>query len=163
MRVHVESTLPCDADDAWAEVQTSRLLEEVASPIVKFRPAPGYKNIPARWTNLATTAVKARLFGFIPWGTRWMTFERVDARRRTIQTREHDALVAKWDHLIEVKPLADGTCRYTDDIEIKAGVLTPAVWLFAQAFYRHRQRRWQNVARRLRGAAEESTGMLGLA
>lgn len=156
MRVHVESTLPCDAEDAWSEVQTSRLLEEVASPIVTFRPAKGDDAIPAKWENLETAVVRPRLFGVIPWGTRSMTFERVDSRRRTIQTREHDALVARWDHRIQVRPLADGRCQYTDEIEINAGLLTPLVWLFAQCFYRHRQRRWQDVARRLSAAAGDS-------
>ncbi len=32
---------------------------------------------------------------------------------------------------------------YTDEIEIKAGMLTPAIWIFARLFYRHRQKRWK--------------------
>jgi hypothetical protein len=39
----------------------------------------------------------------------------------------------------------------SDEIEIEAGWLTFFVWLFAQWFYRHRQRKWRNVARRLSG------------
>jgi hypothetical protein len=36
-----------------------------------------------------------------------------------------------------------------DTVEVRAGVLTPFIWLFAQLFYRHRQRRWRAlVARR---------------
>jgi hypothetical protein len=31
--------------------------------------------------------------------------------------------------------------RYTDQVEIHAGLLTVPAWLFAQAFYLHRQRR----------------------
>jgi hypothetical protein len=30
--------------------------------------------------------------------------------------------------------------RYTDDVEIHAGPFTVPAWLFAQAFYFHRQR-----------------------
>jgi hypothetical protein len=48
-----------------------------------------------------------------------------------------------------VRPLEAGTCRYSDEIEIDAGLLTPLVWLFARVFYGHRQRRWQKVAMRL--------------
>jgi len=36
---------------------------------------------------------------------------------------------------------------YTDEIEIQAGWLTPGIWLFAQLFYRHRQRRWKALLR----------------
>ena len=35
------------------------------------------------------------------------------------------------------------------EIVIEAGPLTLLVWLFANWFYRHRQRRWRRVARRL--------------
>jgi len=31
-------------------------------------------------------------------------------------------------------------------VTIKAGVLTPFVWLFARLFYAHRQRRWATLA-----------------
>jgi len=56
----------------------------------------------------------------------------------------HDAgyspLIKVWDHKIR---LADfhGMTRYTDEVEVRAGPLTIAAWLFACAFYRHRQRR----------------------
>jgi hypothetical protein len=114
-------------------------------------------------SNLMTTRVRAYLFGLIPWGVRTMTFERVDQRRREIQTRERDFFVRRWDHLIRVEPLEGGRCRYTDDIEIRAGMLTFGVWLFAMWFYRHRQKRWQQVAQRLAGLSELPGAMLGLA
>jgi hypothetical protein len=34
-----------------------------------------------------------------------------------------------------------GMTRYTDEVEIHAGLLTVPAWLFALAFYGHRQRR----------------------
>jgi hypothetical protein len=33
----------------------------------------------------------------------------------------------------------------TDRIELHAGLLTPAVWLFAFMFYRYRHRRWRRL------------------
>jgi hypothetical protein len=152
MRVFVESALPCDAERAWAEVQTSALLFEVCRPMVTFRPLPG-ETFPERWPNHATLRLRCFLFGVVPLGTRTLTFERIDDQRREIQTHEYDALVRRWDHLIRVAPIAPGECRYSDTIEIEAGILTPAVWLFATFFYQHRQRRWQAVARRLQGEA----------
>ncbi|MBE7004664.1 MAG: hypothetical protein E7425_10385 [Ruminococcaceae bacterium] len=32
--------------------------------------------------------------------------------------------------------------RYTDRVEIRAGWITPFIWLWANAFYAHRQRKW---------------------
>jgi hypothetical protein len=74
-------------------------------------------------------------------------------RRRARSSRERDALVRRWDHLIRIRPLANDCCRYLDEIDIDAGPLTLLVWLFAQVFYRHRQRRWQRVAERLQFGA----------
>ena len=96
--------------------------------------------------------MRSFLFGLIPLGTRLLFFERVDGRAREIQTRENDPLVRNWDHRITIREATGGQTLYSDRIEIDAGLLTPGVWLFAQWFYRHRQRRWQHVAARLRGA-----------
>ena len=148
MKVHVESLLPCDAELAWAEVQKCALLREVAWPMVIFRPATG-ETLPERWIAGMTVRCRSYLFGLIPLGTRTLFFKRVDAQFMEIDTREHDRLVRRWDHLIRARPAAGGQCKYTDEIEINAGLLTPVVWMFAYCFYKHRQRRWQKVARRL--------------
>lgn len=52
-------------------------------------------------------------------------------------------LATKWDHLITIQASEQGS--YTDRVEVRAGVLTPFVWLFSWFFYRHRQRRWQRL------------------
>lgn len=148
MRVVVESVLPCRAELAWEEVQTSRLLIEVARPLLVIRPIRG-ESLPVWWESGTTIRCRSYLFGFIPLGTRVVRFERIDAARREIQTRESDPLIRRWDHLIKIESLDAVRCRYADDIEIGAGLLTPVVWLFAIVFYRYRQRRWLAVAQRL--------------
>lgn len=152
MRVFVQSTLPCDADRAWAEVQTSRLLHEICWPLIKLRPGAGDTAIADRWQAGGTNRLRTAMLGVIPLGTRVLHWESIDPTRREMQTREHDPLVRRWDHRIQVEPLAPGQCRYTDDVEIDAGLLTWPVWLFAQVFYRHRQRRWRRVAKRIQDA-----------
>ena len=54
--------------------------------------------------------------------------------------------VERWDHLITIAPDGPSRTRYRDTVDIEAGLLTPFVWLFAQFFYRHRQRRWRALA-----------------
>jgi hypothetical protein len=73
--------------------------------------------------------------------------------RGEIQSRESDPIVRRWDHRIRVQEISDCRAHYSDEIEIDAGILTPVVWLFAAGFYRHRQRRWRAIARRLARAA----------
>ena len=153
MRVFVQSTLACDADIGWQRVQTIALLREICSPLVRLEPDRNVPSLPERWPEAGTVRIRPFLFGFIPTGVRVLRCEHVDHQRREIQTREHDPLIRRWDHRIHFESLSPGTSRYTDEVEIEAGLLTLPVWLFAQWFYRHRQRRWRRVAEKLQPLA----------
>jgi len=115
---------------------------------VVVRPMAG-ETLPERWPAGQTVRCRSYLFGLIPLGTHVVHLERIDPSAREIQSREFDPLISRWDHLVRIRPMTEGRCRYSDEIEIEAGWLTPLVWLFALGFYRHRQRRWRRVARRL--------------
>jgi hypothetical protein len=148
MRVYVETVLPCPAGKVWNEVRRSDLLLEVARPLVKLVPVDALQ-FPECWDEGATFRCKSYLFGIIPLGTRTVFLERIDWTAWEIQTRETDPLIHRWDHLIRVRYIGAGLTRYSDEIFIKAGLATFFVWLFAQWFYRHRQRKWRQVVRRL--------------
>lgn len=148
MRVKVESVLPCNADLAWQELQTSRLLLEVIRPLAAVVAMPG-ERLPETWKAGEVVRCRCYLLGIVPLGPRKIFFERIDPATREIQSRESDALIRHWDHLAAIEPVDPGHCRFRDTIEIDAGLLTPLVWLYAYLFYSHRQRRWQTVARRL--------------
>ena len=148
MKVYVESVLECSSDKIWDEVQKSSSFLEVIYPLVKVTPLPS-QAFPQRWRAGSTVKCKSYVFGLVPLGTRSVFFERIDQAQREIQTREHDPLIRRWDHLIRVRAADSGQTRYIDEIHIDAGLLTVAVWLFAHWFYRHRQRRWKGIARRL--------------
>jgi hypothetical protein len=149
VRVELETVLPCNAEFAWQEVQTSRLLTNVCFPLVMFGRVEG-RDFPNRWPAGETLSCRSYLFGMIPLGRRQIHFERIDDAAREIQSRESDHLVAHWDHLIRVTPTGPHECVYRDEIEIDAGRLTPLVAWFARRFYAHRQRRWRAIARRLK-------------
>jgi hypothetical protein len=72
----------------------------------------------------------------------------VDESRMEILTSEGGGPVSNWGHRITVAP-AGGRTRYTDEIEIDAGAITPLVWAYAHVFYRYRQARWRRLARTL--------------
>jgi hypothetical protein len=146
--VCVESIFDCPPEAAWREVQTPRLLLEIIRPLLGFRAARGF-HLPNPWRQGITVVGQNRVLGILPLGRHWLYFERIDAANRQIQTRECNRWIARWDHLISVEQAPDGRTHYRDDLEIRAGLLTPLVWLFAQWFYRHRQRRWRRVAQRL--------------
>ena len=142
MKLRVQTTLPCSPEAAWREVKKPSLLLKVAAPVVTFRPIDP-PTFPDEWPEGQSVKLKTHLFGVIPIGVRTLFFEAVDDEHMRLQTREHDSLIRKWDHLIEIGRGDEGETRYADILDLDAGVLTFPVWLFAQVFYRHRQRRWR--------------------
>jgi hypothetical protein len=148
MKVDVSTVLNCPAEKAWDEVQKSALLLHVMWPMAAIVPAdsPGF---PERWSEGLTVRCKIFLFGFIPLGTRVLHFERIDQDSREIQTREHDPLVRRWDHVISIRPRNAHQSIYRDVIEVEAGGLTFLVWVWVNCFYRWRQRRWRALAEAL--------------
>ncbi|MEM8862779.1 MAG: hypothetical protein AAGD96_31090 [Chloroflexota bacterium] len=144
MKIKLQSTLNCSAEAAWEEVKKVSLLQYVASPLVKFFPHDPAV-FPKYWKEHETSVVLFRVFGLIPLGKHALYFEKIDGKTRELQTREKSFLLHKWDHLISITE-ENGQTIYTDEVEFSSGVLTPLVWLFAQTFYRHRQRRWRRLA-----------------
>ena len=65
-------------------------------------------------------------------------------------------------HTIELSSLDSERSLYRDLVDLDAGALTPVIAVWAHLFYRVRQRRWRELARRLPSAtavtAERSEG-----
>jgi hypothetical protein len=147
MIVDVSTTLNCSAAKAWNEVQKSTLLLHVIWPLARV--ASTGAPFPERWSEGLTIQCRLFVFGVIPIGRHTVLIEKIDQKNYEIQSREHDPLIARWDHLISIKPLDDWRSIYRDTIDIDAGNLTSVVWAWANWFYRHRQRRWRALAKTL--------------
>lgn len=145
VRVKLTTDLDVPAERAWAEVRTSRLLDHVAAPLQAFEPVEP-PVLPDVWQE-GRYLVRLRMFGVLPIGMQWIVISFPDASPERYQLRDngHGSLVSTWDHLITIEPLAADRCRYTDEVEVRAGLLTPFVWAFARLFYAHRQRRWRRL------------------
>ncbi len=148
MKVQIESLLPCFRETVWEEVQKVELLQEVAYPVLTFRARAG-EVLPLTWQEGDSLTVELLAFHSIALGEHTLTIERMDAQAHEIQTREHSHLLRRWDHRIRVEYVAEDLTRYVDEVEIDAGWLTGAVWLFARWFFAHRHRRWQQIADRI--------------
>ena len=59
-----------------------------------------------------------------------------------IYSMEWNKHVPVWNHNITLVRLDEGHTRYTDQVEIHAGWKTLFVWLWANLFYAHRQKKW---------------------
>lgn len=151
MKVSRSTLINLPADVVWREVQTARLLQHVAWPLMRFAPideTPLDAFKPGRRYQ-----VKLRLFGFIPFGRQWIVTSlhepEADEWPKRLRDNGHSVLISKWDHWIDIAPIGDGATRYSDDVEVSAGILTPLIWAFAQVFYWHRQRRWRGLSKTL--------------
>ena len=149
MKVSSSTHIALKPETVWAEVQTAGLLQHIAWPLVRFIPVDD-----AAFESFQPGGryqVKHRLCGMIPFGTQWIvsSLHEADGTQWPKRLRDdgYSALISKWDHWITVAPDKDGGTRYSDEVDVSAGAVTPFIWAFAQIFYRHRQRRWRGLAK----------------
>lgn len=143
MRLAVSTHLKASPEMIWDTVKKKELLFYVIKPMAKFT-MNNEKDF-GYWQQNKRYIGKSYVLSFIPIGEREIFLERIDDQAREIQSREKGEIgLKKWDHLISVAPEGDGV-RYTDTIDIDAGILTLFYWLFACVFYKHRQRRWRKL------------------
>jgi len=145
-RLSISTYLDAAPETVKAHVMTPRLLNYVARGVLTFKPLEP-PTFPEIWTP-GEYKVKMLWKGFLPVGHQIVGIELPPAEGETefIRDNGRGALIKVWDHMIELTPEGEGT-RYTDRLEVKAGLLTPFVWMFASLFYRHRQKRWRKLVR----------------
>ena len=146
MIVKVSTLLETTADLAWRAVKRPATLLHVTRGLLGF---PGLRRMPEEWRPGDRVRTRLVFFHVLPGWEHELGVAGVDEARHEIRSAEHGGPVRTWNHRIAVEPLSATRCRYTDEIDIRAGWLTPAVWLFAQVFYRYRQMRWRRLARSL--------------
>lgn len=148
MKVALSTVIILSPNEVWRRVQTPELLMHIAAPLVRFR----FNGVaaPATWSEAESWPTSLSLFGFLPFGKQWIVpsvhFDHVSPWPKKLRDNGHSALITTWDHWITVEPDGAGGTLHRDQVDLKAGMLTPLVWLFAQIFYRHRQRRWRALA-----------------
>ena len=116
-------------------------------PVVRVVPRSPDR-FPARW-EVGRYRVSMWLFGFIPLGSQDIVITEIVADPVASRWGLHDdgsgSLTRRWDHRIKLEALAEGRARYTDRVEIEAGLMTPAAWLFARLVFAWRHRRWRQL------------------
>ena len=145
--VRLSTQLPASASDVWGRL----LQKETFLDIIRgWLTVENSDTWPATLFLPATTfAMQIRPFGIGPISSHSVRVIRVDLATREIETEESGQLVTSWNHQMSVETLPGNQSRYTDRIYLKAGLLTPLVWLFACLFYRSRQRRLRMLFTRI--------------
>jgi hypothetical protein len=157
MSVTIELATHLDAapDTVWRWLRRSALLRHVAAPLIRFEPHGG--SFPEEWEPGEYRA-QMYLFGAVPLGWQAIRISLPEPLGdvRFVRDDGYSPLIRRWDHWIAIGPdtgPGEGGTRYSDQVTIDAGILTPMVAAFARTFYAHRQRRWRTLAR---------TGFVGL-
>lgn len=142
MIVKRTAILPASRAAVFQKLQQPETLRYIAKPFATFEPVgePVQK-----WTAGSTSAYRFCLFGVIPFGTHTIHIVRFD--QDGVSSREGNEHVPVWNHEIKLIKLDGSRTEYTDRVEIRAGWKTIFIWLWAKAFYAHRQRRWVKLLR----------------
>lgn len=143
--LRVSTILPRPAKAIWELLLLKESFLYVTRGLMSYRDTEQW---PERmFTEGTTLTTQVRLFGLGPAFPHHVQIIRVDEARGEIETKENGGLVRIWNHQMRVEPVSESQCRYTDRIDLHAGLITPLVWMFAMGFYRYRQWRWQEWAR----------------
>ncbi|WP_411823939.1 hypothetical protein [Leptospira sp. 'Mane'] len=146
MIVNVSTELKSDFETIKRFVLLPKLLVYVTSPLIRFTPL-GPNQFPEIWKD-GEYLVEMKLFGIIPFGKQYIGIQRFPDTKDEFILRDngHGELIYKWDHWIFIrKTKNENIISYTDRIEIKAGILTPFIWIFGILFYRWRQHRFRKI------------------
>lgn len=144
MFVERSTWLAASPHQCIVHVLTPRLLCYVSTPLVRFTPVDP-PDWPDHWDE-QPYKVTVRLLGWIPFGQQTINISIPAQHNQYLELRDngYSSIISTWDHLITITAHGTGTL-YTDRVEIKAGLMTPLVWVWGWVFYRHRQRRWQHL------------------
>ena len=146
MIAKISTKLNCTDVQLWSEIIKPQSLQYVASPLLYFIPINKDEQF-NEWIVGKTYKLKLFFLKYIPLGKHDIKVVTIDKATNRIETHESGLLSPTWNHSIWFKNI-DNELEYTDQIEIKAGIITFLIWLFAQIFYRHRQRKWNKLLKR---------------
>ena len=135
-----ESLFPAGVDEIWDKLQHLSTLQFVAAPYVSFKPMDGQLDF--QWQESSLFSLRFKLFGLIPMGVHTIRILRFDKEGLEIYSNESNPFIPVWNHRIRLQQIDGKHTKYMDQVEIDAGLKTPFVYLWASAFYSHRQRKW---------------------
>lgn len=146
MKAVVETDLPSSAEAVWSALLKRDTFLAITRGMLGFR---GTDEWPETFEEGLVIETRLVFFHLIPAWRHTLRIVRVDEETLTLASEEKGGPISRWNHRIFAEEGSEQRCHYRDEIDIEAGILTPAIWAFAQVFYRYRQRRWRHLARTL--------------
>lgn len=142
MIVRISTYFDCTEEKLWKKIIEPKSLQFVTAPILSFRPLVKGE-LDGEWVIDKTYELKLYFLNILPLGRHRIKIVTIDRESNTIVSNESGTLAPVWNHTIRFDKGEQNKLNYTDEIEIKAGWLSMAIWAFAHLFYRYRQKRWK--------------------
>jgi hypothetical protein len=147
MIARIRTELPSSAEKAWQALLKRDTLDTflyISRGMLGFQGADQWPEVFREGLEVKTRLV---FFHLVPGWKHKLRIVRIDEEKLELASEEEGWIVRQWNHRILVERGAGQRCRYTDEIEIRAGLLTGMIWVYAQLFYRYRQSRWRRLAK----------------
>lgn len=145
LTVKKSSVFPAAKDEIFRRLQKLKTLQYIAHPYATFKSVDDTEEL--TWQEDSAFAFHFKLFALIPFGVHTITVIQFDIEKG-IYTQEGNKHVPVWNHKIILEKINENTTKYTDIVEIQAGWKTLFVYLWANSFYAHRQRKWKRLLKR---------------
>ena len=138
MTVKKTSVFSAKQSNVFGLLQRFDTLAYIAKPYATFKNIDGQTELV--WEVGKSFSFDFKMFGFISLGVHIINVKEFNIDN--IYTNEGNPFCPIWNHRIILKEIAERKTEYTDEVEIEAGWKTPFVYLWAKAFYSHRQKKW---------------------
>ncbi len=144
MRIAIGDTLAQSVAAMWPRVTSTEFILRMSDPYLRYdmrtpNPAPSHFEHGKRYRMIG------KLFGFVPTDTQ--DVESHVAIKSEGQVREirnvSTGFPLRWDHIIRLTANEDGTTTYLDQIDVEAGLLTPAFGSFIRFIFAQRRKNWK--------------------
>ena len=145
LTVKKSSVFPAAKDEIFRRLQKLKTLQYIAHPYATFKSVDDTEEL--TWQEDSAFAFHFKLFALIPFGVHTIKVIQFDIEKG-IYTQEGNKHVPVWNHKIILEKINENTTKYTDIVEIQAGWKTLFVYLWANSFYAHRQRKWKRLLKR---------------
>lgn len=147
IKINISSILNNSVNKIWDKLLNVETLIEICKPMATFKSLSNEKEM--KWEVNKEYVFKLFIYGFIPFGEHKIILIKLDKENKIILSNEHNGIVKIWNHLIILENIGDSEIKYTDEVEIYAGIFTFFTAAWAKLFYKHRQKKWKKISETL--------------
>lgn len=161
MKFSLTTPLVCTMSDAWDALHNPDVFREVSAPLLAFR-AVSPEVFPLRYESGKRYVVRAFALGLLPLGTQEINpLTDLGADERVFRDNGRGlsgalGLVSLFRHTMTLRPSGTGPTLLHDELEFRAGVLTPLLWIGFRVFWAWRHARIRRLAPTWHGATTQA-------